>query len=70
MTSSVTKFGGRLVACAVSAAVVGGALVASADTAEARSKKRNHYRPAPAATFTGASNYAAIVVDAKTGRTI
>ena len=73
MTSSVSKIGGRIVACAVSAAVIAGALVASADTAEARSKKRNHYkaiRPAPAATFTGASNYAALVVDAKTGRTL
>lgn len=72
MSGSVAKFSGRVVTFIAAAGVVAGALAASVDDAEARSKKR-HYRairPAPAATFTGASNYAALVVDAKTGRTL
>lgn len=72
MSGSVSKLSGRLVACLVVAGVIAGTVAATVDSAEARSKKR-HYRairPAPAATFTGASNYAALVVDAKTGRTL
>ena len=47
-------------------------MAASVDSAEARQKKKSfrQIRPAAAATFTGASNFAALVVDAKTGRTL
>lgn len=73
MSGSVTKFSGQAVTLFAAVVFASGALVATIDSAEARSKKRNHYRsirPAPAATFTGASNYAALVVDAKTGRAL
>lgn len=72
MSGSVAKFSGRVVTFMAVAGVVAGALAATVENADARAKKR-HFRPvhpAAAATFTGASNYAALVVDAKTGRTL
>ena len=69
--SCVVSWSGRFVTCVAAAGVLTGAMFATVDSAEARSKKRHSSqhktRIAPAATFTGASNYAALVVDAKTG---
>ncbi|WP_026362897.1 D-alanyl-D-alanine carboxypeptidase [Methylopila sp. M107] len=72
MFRSVSVFGGRLAWGAAMVGVAAGALVSTSDDAEARSRRQYYkaIRPAPAATFTGASNYAALVVDAKTGRTL
>lgn len=72
MPSSVSKIGGRLVTGLALAGLVGGAFALTIDSAEARSKKKVYrtVRPVAAATFTGAANYAALVVDAKTGRTL
>lgn len=73
MPRSVTTLGRRIATGLAITGLVGAALVTTFDTADARSKKRvqRMVRPAvAAATFTGASNYAALVVDAKTGRTL
>ncbi|RXF75107.1 D-alanyl-D-alanine carboxypeptidase [Hansschlegelia zhihuaiae] len=73
MSCSVAKLSVRLLSCVVAAGIVAGAMAATVESAEARSKKKRSYRsikPVAAATFTGASNYAALVVDAKTGRTL
>jgi D-alanyl-D-alanine carboxypeptidase len=72
MLRSVSTSRFRLLSCIAAAGIIAGASLATFDAAEARSKKRSHrsVRPAPAATFTGASNYAALVVDAKTGQTL
>ncbi|MGA0530907.1 serine hydrolase [Hansschlegelia sp. KR7-227] len=68
----VSKWAGGLLTCATTAAILAGAMVVTVDSAEARSKRRIHKapRPAAAASFTAASNYAALVVDAKTGRAL
>jgi D-alanyl-D-alanine carboxypeptidase len=76
MMSSCVSFRGRgrgLVSCALAATVAVSAILASVGDAEARSKKRKVPRaaqPVAASTFTGAPNYAALVVDAKTGRVL
>ena len=73
MSGSVSKLGGRLVACLAATGMLAVTVTATVQSAEARSPKKRVYsaiRPAPAATFTGASNYASVVVDAKTGRTL
>lgn len=72
MSRSVSKFGARIATGLTLTALVGAALVATVDDADARSKKKRPRiaQPVAAATFTGASNYAALVVDAKTGRTL
>ncbi|HEY0293585.1 MAG TPA: SPOR domain-containing protein [Hansschlegelia sp.] len=76
MMGCVTSWGGRLASCLTIASVAAGATFATIDSAEARSKHRaakrsSHVaRPMPASTFTGAPNYSALVVDAKTGRVL
>ncbi|MFC3692977.1 SPOR domain-containing protein [Chenggangzhangella methanolivorans] len=72
MSRSVTKFGARLATGLAITGLAGAALLTTFDHAEARSKKRapRIVHAAAGATFTGASNYAALVVDAKTGRTL
>jgi D-alanyl-D-alanine carboxypeptidase len=72
MSCSVAKLSVRLLSCVTAAGIVAGAMAATVESAEARSKKRSYrsIKPVAAATFTGASNYAALVVDAKTGRTL
>ena len=73
MSGSVQGFRGRFMWTAAVAAAAVGVLAASVGDADARSRRSHVARaakPAPAATFTGASNYAALVVDAKTGRTL
>lgn len=69
----VPTLGGRIATGLAILGVASAATLATFDTADARSKKRvpRLARPAvAAATFTGAANYAALVVDAKTGRTL
>ncbi|GLK80789.1 serine hydrolase [Methylopila turkensis] len=76
MTAScVTKWGGRALSCVLAAGVVFGAFAASVGDAEARSKRKvvKSKRPAIAARatpFTGGPTYAALVVDAKTGKVL
>ncbi|WP_309390344.1 SPOR domain-containing protein [Chelatococcus sambhunathii] len=72
MSGSVRKFGGKFAWTAAIVGVTSGLLAASIVDADARSRRSHHraIKPTPAATFTGASNYAALVVDAKTGRTL
>jgi len=69
--SCVVSWSGRFVSCVAAAGVLAGAVLTTVDSAEARSKRRHAPQHksliTPAATFTGAPNYAALVVDAKTG---
>lgn len=72
MSCSVSKFGGRVVSGLALVGLVAGALTVTIDSADARSKKRlpRAAKPVMASSFTSASNYASLVVDAKTGRTL
>lgn len=75
---SVKSIAGRITSGAVIAGVAATAFFATVDGAEAARKKR-HFKPVraerlsraePNSAFAGAPNYAALVVDAKTGRTL
>lgn len=75
MLSCVKNRSGRVVSYLLTASVVIGALASSVSEADARSKRKAAHakRPAIAANaspFSGGPTYAALVVDAKTGKTL
>ena len=73
IASCVTGRGGRVVIGLLAATVFAGATFASVADAEARSKRKaraTSTRPAIAQSISARANYAALVIDAKTGRTL
>jgi len=73
IASCVTGRGGRIVTGLLAATVFAGATFAGVAEADARSKRKvkaTSSRPAIAQSISARANYAALVVDAKTGRTL
>jgi len=73
IASCVTGRGGRIVTGLLAATVFAGATFAGVADADARSKRKvkaTSSRPAIAQSISARANYAALVVDAKTGRTL